>query len=108
MEHWPHFFSNGRWYVNLEGVFGDLIFDLERAHCFRCQGSKWARLISVVLTLVDQNVLSHLELIFGSLAVAKCLRPCLLIVQRTVEQVPIRSHFINPVSDLDNLYHIAV
>ena len=94
MEHWPHFLSNGRGCVNLEGVLGDLLLDLELAHCFRCQGSNWAQLISVVLPLVDQSVLSHLELIVGSLAVAKCLRPCMFVIQRTVDNVPVPSHFL--------------
>ena len=57
----------------------------------------------MVLPFVDQNVFSHLELIVGPFEVSKRLRPCLLVMQRTVDKVPIRFHFLNPVSDLDNL-----
>ena len=81
----------------------DLLLDLELSHCFRSQGSSWAQLISVVFPLVDQNVMSHLELIISPFAVAKCLRQCLFVIQRTVDKVQIRSHFSNPALHLDSI-----
>ena len=72
-------------------------------NCFRCQWSKWVQLISVVLPSADQNGLSHIELIVGHLAVAKCLRQCPLVVQRTVDKISIRTHLRNAVLYLDSI-----
>ena len=89
-------------YVNFKGVPGVMILDIELVQRFRCQWSNCAQLITVVLPLVDKNVLTHIELIVGPFAVAKCLRPCLFVIQCTVDNIQIRSHFLNPVSDLDS------
>ena len=86
MEHRPHFLPKGRRSVNLEGVLGELLLNLERAHGFRCHVSNWAQLMSVVLLLVDQNILYYLELVFVQFTVAKCLRSCLFMVQCTVDK----------------------
>ena len=85
-KHGPHFLSNGSGYVNLKSVLSDLLIDLERAHCFRYQGSNWAQLISVVFPLVDQYALSYFEQVVCPFAVTTFLRPCLLVVQRTVDK----------------------
>ena len=53
--------------------------------------------------MVDKNVLSHLELKVCPFAVAKCLHQCLLVVQRTIDKGPFRSHLRNPVIHLYSL-----
>ena len=50
-----HLLTHSGWDVSLKGVLSDLHFDLERSHRFRCQRPNAAKLVPIVLTLVDQD-----------------------------------------------------
>ena len=70
------------WDVNLKGVLSDLPFDLERSRRLRCQRHNAAKLVPMVLTLVDHDVLSNFELVIRLLAIAHLFGPRLFKVQR--------------------------
>ena len=73
-----------------------MLLELERSHGF---GSH----ISMGFPFVDQIIPTFFKLVVSQFAVAKCLRRCLSMMQRTVNKSPIRSHLRNPVFELDSL-----
>ena len=104
MEDRTHFLAHRGWDVNLKGVLSDLPLDLERSHRFRCQRSNAAKLAPMVLTLIDQDVLAHLELVVRLLAIAQLFGPRPLMVQRAEHEGPVGSELLHPLLNGDCLF----
>ena len=94
MENWTHLLAHGWWDIDLEGVLRDLLLDIERSHGLGRKRSHWTKLISMMVPLVNQDRLTDLELIVCPFAVTEVFGPCLLMVQRTKHEGPIRLQLI--------------
>ena len=60
VEDWRHILTHRGLHVNLKCVLSDMLFDLERSHRFRRQRHNTAKLVPMVLTLINHegNVMS--------------------------------------------------
>ena len=75
--------------INIKGVLGDLPFDAEESHRFQCQRPNAAKLVPIVLTLIDQDVLGDFELVVCLLSIAHLFGYRPLMVKRAVHEGPV-------------------